>query len=113
MRIGEDNPRRPEIAALLAAHLEFTAKLSPPESVHALDLEGLRAPDITFWAAWEGPALLGCGALRELDPRHGEIKSMHTAQNHRGEGVAARLLTHIIGETRRRSYARLSLVDTI
>lgn len=82
---------------------------SPPESVHALDAEALRAPDITFWTGWQGEELLGCGALKELDAGHGEIKSMRTATAHRREGVAANLLEHIILEAQRRSYCRLSL----
>ena len=82
---------------------------SPPESVHALDLAALRKPDITFWCAWQDAALLGCGALKELDPFHGEIKSMRTASAHLRKGVATRLLAHILDEARRRSYRRLSL----
>lgn len=107
--IREDDPGGTEVAALLRAHLEMAAQHSPPESCHALDLDGLRGPDVTFWTAWDGPALLGCGALKALDPRHGEIKSMHTAAAHRGRGVGAHILTHIIAEARRRGYARLSL----
>jgi putative acetyltransferase len=82
---------------------------SPPESIHALDIESLRSPEITFWSAWEGPALLGCGALLELDPEHGEIKSMRTARQHLREGVASRMLQHILAEAELRSYTRLSL----
>ena len=109
MLIREDDLRGPEIAELLRTHLESAKQHSPPESVHALDLDGLRAPEITFWTVWGGPDLLGCGALKELDPLHGEIKSMHTAHAHRRRGVAARILTHIIAEARRRKYRRLSL----
>lgn len=109
MQIRVDDLRGPKIALLLRAHLENSAKWSPPESIHALDLDGLRAPKITFWTAWEDATLLGCGALKELDPFHGEVKSMHTAAAHRGRGVARGLLTHIQGESRRRSYRRLSL----
>jgi putative acetyltransferase len=99
----------PEIRALLEEHLENMYRLSPPESVHALDLDALRQPDITFWTAWSGPELLGCGALKELDRAHGEIKSMRTAMAHRRKGVARALVEHILAEARRRSYARLSL----
>jgi putative acetyltransferase len=109
MHIRRDDLRGGEIAALLRLHLEDAARHSPPESVHALDLERLRAPEITFWTAWDGADLLGCGALKELDPRHGEIKSMHTAARHRRRGVAGGMLRHIIGEADRRRYARLSL----
>jgi putative acetyltransferase len=108
--IREDDLRGPEIAvALLRAHLASARKHSPPESVHALDLEALRAPEITFWTLWDGSDLLGCGALKELDHLHGEIKSMHTAKAYRRRGVAARILTHIIDEARSRGYRRLSL----
>ena len=75
-------------------------------------VEGLRAPDVTFWTVWDDTddgALLGCGALRELDPSHGEIKSMRTASAHRGRGTATRLVEHVVAEARRRGYARLSL----
>jgi putative acetyltransferase len=82
---------------------------SPPESVHALDLEGLRAADVTFWSVWDGDALVGCGALKELAPDHGELKSMRTAASHLRRGVAAAVLEHIVGVARGRGYRRLSL----
>jgi len=107
--IQEDDLRSPEIAALLQAHLDHAARHSPPESIHALDLDRLRVPEITFWSVWSNGALAGCGALKELSPDHGEIKSMHTALAHRGKGVAARLLAHILDEARARSYRRVSL----
>ncbi len=109
MIIREDDLSGPEIIALLEAHLDTMALHSPPESRHALDLEGLKAPEVTFWTVWEEMALLGCGALKELDARHGEIKSMHTAAAARGRGVARRMVEHILAEARRRSYTRLSL----
>ena len=83
--------------------------ISPPESVHALDLDGLRRPEITFWTAWSGNALLGCGALKELSPDHGEVKSMRTARAHRRSGVARAMLAHIVAAARRRGYQRLRL----
>ena len=104
-----DDLRGAQIAALLREHLAEMHVHSPPESVHALDLEKLRAPDISFWTAWERDALLGCGALRELDAGSGEIKSMRTVPAHRGRGVGDALLRHIVGEARRRGYRRLSL----
>ena len=109
MQIRLDDLRGPEIRALLEEHLRNMHELSPPESVHALDLDALRHPSITFWTAWEGVSLLGCGALKELDARHGEIKSMRTAMAHRGRGVARAILERIISEARSRSYERLSL----
>lgn len=109
MNIRVDDLNGPEIAQLLHEHLQSMALHSPPESVHALDLQALRKPDITFWSAWQDDALVGCGALKELDPLHGEIKSMRTASLHLRNGVAAELLAHIIKVAERRLYRRLSL----
>lgn len=107
--IRQDDLSGPEIAALLAEHLRDMNAVSPPESKHALDLEGLRKPDITFWTLYEGDKLAGCGALKALGEGHGEVKSMRTSSAFRRRGVAARLLQHIIGEAERRRYRRLSL----
>ena len=109
MEIRVDDPRGAEIASLLREHLRSVAVHSPPESVHALDIDALCSPQITFWAAWEERELLGCGALLELDRQHGEIKSMRTAAAHLRKGVASKILEHIIEEAKRRSYTRLSL----
>ena len=109
MEIRVDDLSGPEVRSLLREHLRNMHLHSPPESVHALDIEGLRRPEVTFWSAWEGGELLGCGALKELDARHGEIKSMRTSAPHLRRGVAARLLEHMLAEARRRGYARLSL----
>ena len=109
MKIERDDLSRPEIHALLAEHLRSMQSLSPPESVHALDLDRLRRPDVTFWSAWNGPLLLGCGALRELDPKHGEIKSMRTPDALRRRGAGRAILTRLIAVARRRGYERLSL----
>jgi putative acetyltransferase len=109
MNIIVDDLKGPEIRALLQEHLDGMKLTSPPESIHALDLEALRKPDITFWTVWEDGELFGCGALKELDPLHGEVKSMRTAERHRKKGVARAVLTTIIAETKRRGYRRLSL----
>jgi putative acetyltransferase len=109
MDIRLDDLRGPEIRDLLAEHLRNMHELSPPESVHALDLEALRHPSITFWTAWSGSDLLGCGALKELERSHGEIKSMRTANSHRRSGVARAILQRILAEARARAYVRLSL----
>ena len=109
MQIIVDDLRGSAVVNLLQAHLQSLAAISPPESMHALDLDELRQPEITFWSAWEGEELLGCGALKELDARHAEIKSMRTAATHLRKGVASRLLEHIIREANRRNYHRLSL----
>jgi putative acetyltransferase len=109
MDIRRDDVRGPEIAALLQEHLRDMHRVSPPESVHALDLESLRQPDITFWTVWDAGSLAGCGALKELDPQHAEIKSMRTASSHRRQGVATQLLEHMLAEAKRRGYTRVSL----
>ena len=109
MKIETDDLTRPEIHALLNEHLQSMYELSPPESVHALDLAKLRSPDITFWTAWNGPLLVGCGALKELDRRHGEVKSMRTPNAQRRLGAGRAMLAHIIGVARSRGYERLSL----
>ena len=109
MDLRLDDLRHPTVIALLQEHLDWMHRISPPESVHALDLDALRRPDITFWTLWDGEALAGCGALRELAQGQGEVKSMRTAQTHLRRGVAARMLEHILAEARRRGYARLSL----
>ncbi len=109
MDIRLDDLSRPEVRALLEEHLANMAQLSPPESIHALDIDALRKPGITFWSAWSDGQLLGCGALKQLDPGHGEVKSMRTPLAHRRKGVARTMLAHIISEARARSYRRLSL----
>jgi putative acetyltransferase len=107
--IKVDDLSGPEIRELLQEHLANMRKISPPESTHALPLERLREPEITFWTAWENGELLGCGALKELDAQHGEIKSMRTSSRHLRKGVAQALLDYIIGEAAHRGYRRLSL----
>ncbi len=109
MQIHEDDPRKPEVSRLLNEHLDAMRSISPPESKHALDVEGLCLPEITFWTARSSNEVLGCGALLELDQTQGEIKSMRTAQAHLRKGVASMLLKHIIEDAQSRGYARLSL----
>jgi putative acetyltransferase len=99
----------PEVASLLAEHVADMRRFSPPESVHTLDLDRLRTPDLTFWSVWEGDQVLGCGALREIDPAHGELKSMRTAAVHRRRGVGSAVLDHLVGQARSRGYRRVSL----
>ena len=109
MLIRVDDLRGPQIQRLLQEHLHRMTLYSPPESIHALDVDELRRPEVTFWSAWEAGELQGCGALMELDRQHGEIKSMRTARAHLRKGVARTMLNHIIEEARRRGYVRLSL----
>ncbi len=109
LRIIVDDLSGPEVAALLTQHLVEMYDNSPEDSAHALDLDALRDPNVTLWSAWEGDELAGCGALKQLDPRHGEIKSMRTATDRTGRGIASALLNHVIAEARARNYQRLSL----
>ena len=104
-----DDLRGREIADLLREHLRCMTSVSPPESCHALDLEELRHPTVTFWTAWHGSELAGCGALQEFDPTHAEIKSMRTAYAYQRKGVASQMLRHLMQDARRRGYRRLSL----
>lgn len=109
LRIVADDLSGPEVAAFLEEHLQDMRAVSPPESRHALDLDGLRRPEVTFWTAWDDRLLAGCAALKELDARHGEVKSMRTAPRCQGRGVASQLLRHVLDEAVRRGYRRLSL----
>ena len=109
MRIEIDDLSRPEVHALLEEHLREMHEITPRESIHALDLNALRNPDVTFWSVWDDAMLVGCGALKELDRKHGEIKSMRTPTRLRRRGAARAVLAHIVEEARRRGYERLSL----
>jgi putative acetyltransferase len=109
MRVEIDDPERPDVYALLEEHLRSMYALSPPESVHALDVSRLKGPDITFWSVRDGDTLLGCGALKEIDPEHGEVKSMRTPQALRRRGAGRAVLIQILNEARLRGYKRLSL----
>ena len=109
MRIESDDLTRPPVHALLEEHLANMFALSPPESVHALDLSRLRGPDINFWTVWDGEVLLGCGALKQLTPTHGAIKSMRTPHALRRRGAGRAMLAHILSQARARGYQRLSL----
>ncbi len=110
MNIIVDDLTGPEIQSLLAEHLRFMYAISPPESVHALDLDELRQPEITFWSAWDDRGeLMGCGALKALGDGEGEIKSVNTAPHHRRKGVAKQMMDHIITIARIRGYKRLYL----
>jgi putative acetyltransferase len=109
MNIEVDDPARSDVCELLEEHLRNMHELSPRESVHALDATKLKSPDITFWTVRDGAVLLGCGALKELTPSHGEVKSMRTPLALRRRGAGRAVLAHIIAEARARGYERLSL----
>lgn len=107
--ITVDDPRRDEVRALLEQHLAFANRHSPREDVHALDVDGLLDPALTLFACRVDGDLLGVGALKELTPEHGEVKSMHTAAAARGRGIGRAMLAHLIAVARERGYRRLSL----
>lgn len=109
MDIETDDPARADVSALLAEHLADMHATSPAESVHALDVDALKVPAITFWTARRDGVLLGCGALKELDPGHAEVKSMRTTAAARGSGVGRAILQRLVVEARARDYRRLSL----
>jgi len=109
LSIRVDDLESPEMVELLADHLRALSETSPPESMHALTADELSRPDVTLWSVWDGSELTGCGALKELDAQHGEIKFMRTVASRQRKGVASTLLRHILAEAERRGYRRLSL----
>ena len=109
LQIEVDDLSRAAVRRLVGEHLSDMFAESPADSVHALDLDALRKPDVTFWTAWSGPELLACGALKELNPREGELKTMRTSAAARGRGVGAGVLAHLVDEAVARGYERVSL----
>lgn len=109
LRIGPGDLADPRIVALLEEHVGQFRAITPPGSSHALDLSGLQIPDIRFFVAWQGEDLMGMGALKRLDPTHGEVKSMRTVTSAQRRGVASAMLRHIIAEARGWGLQRLSL----
>ncbi|RRO17373.1 GNAT family N-acetyltransferase [Saccharopolyspora rhizosphaerae] len=109
MRIVVDDLTGPEIEAFLQGHISEMRAVSPPGSTHALELKSLRRPGVTFWSAREGGVVLGCGAIKEIDLEHAEVKSMRTDPSHKNRGIASQLLNHIIAESKLMGYTRLSL----
>lgn len=109
LTISEDDLSGVEIQALLERHAAGMADASPPGTCHFFDLDALKAASVTVWSVWDGDDLAGCGAIHELDPRHGELKSMRTHDEHLGKGVGRSMLDHLIAVARQRGYERLSL----
>ena len=109
MEIKVDSLQSREIVSFLEEHIAEMKSVSPPQSKHALDLKGLKKPEITFWTVWDDNNLVGCGAVKELNAKHAEIKSMRTKAACRGKGIASMLLQHILQEAKSRGYRRLSL----
>lgn len=108
-RIVEDDLTDQQVVGLLRFHLDEMHRWSPPESVHAMPVERLRAPDVTFYSAWDGASLASVGALRELGGERGELKSMRAAPAHRGKGAGKAMLAHLLAEAQRRGYRWLGL----
>jgi len=109
MEIREGNLNHPAVIELLEEHLASMEPTAPPESRHALDLDGLRGPDITFWSLWDGSRLAGIGATKYLNEDHSEVKSMKTAPAYLRKGIASKILAHMIQDAKERGYSRISL----
>lgn len=109
LTIVVDDLSGPQIAGFLQAHVRQMRAISPPESKHALDLDDLRRPEVTFWSALDGGVVVGCGAIKRLDARHAELKSMRTDPARKRGGIASALLEHILAEAARMGFTRLSL----
>lgn len=109
MRIIEDDLTQPAVRALLEEHMASMLANSPKDSCHFLDVDGLRAPDVTFWTAWIGDDLAGCGALKRHDAALGEVKSMRTHGDFLRRGVAAAILSHLLAEARAIGLRQISL----
>jgi putative acetyltransferase len=109
MRIARGDLGDPRVVDLLQIHLTSARAATAPGSAHALDLDGLRSPDISFWTIWDDDTLLGIGALKRLAADHGEVKSMHTVQSMRRRGAGSAMLRHIIATARASGMSRLSL----
>ena len=107
--IAPEDPRSDDVRALLESHLTLMRATTPPEDVHALDIDGLCSPSISFFGYRTGAELLAVGALRQLDGEHGELKSMHTSAAARGRGIGAAMVTHLLGVARAKGLSRVSL----
>ncbi|WP_021599868.1 GNAT family N-acetyltransferase [Actinomadura welshii] len=109
MEIVVDDLSGAEIGAFLREHVEEMRAITPLESKHALDLDGLRKPEVTFWSVLDGGAVVGCGAIKRLDVEHAELKSMRTSTARKRGGIGSLLLEHILREARVMGFARVSL----
>ena len=107
--IDVDDPRRDDVRALLERHLAFARAVTPPEDVHALELDGLLDPSVTFFSLRDDGRLLGVGAIKQLDPDHAELKSMHTAEEARRRGVGRAIVDHLLAVAAERGVSRVSL----
>lgn len=107
VRLGDFEDAR--VVDLLREHLAGMHASSPPGSVYALDLSGLKHPLVSFYTVWDGDELLGCGALKHVDPTTAELKSMRTTARHLRRGAGAFMLEHLLRLARARGYARVCL----
>jgi putative acetyltransferase len=107
--IGVDDPNAEDVRALLRRHMEFARDNTPPEDVHALEVDQLVGPGVTFYSYRRDGELLAVGALKQLDGRHAELKSMHTAAEARRSGVGRAMVEHLIGVARDHGFRRVSL----
>jgi putative acetyltransferase len=107
--IAPDDPRAADVRSLLERHMAFANEHSPPEDVHALDVDGLLDPDVTFFSFRASGELVGVGAIKQLDAEHAELKSMHTAESARGRGVGTAMVEHLLGVARSRGVRRVSI----
>jgi putative acetyltransferase len=109
MEIVVDDLSGAEIAAFLQEHVEEMRAITPLESKHALDLDALRKPEVTFWSVLDGGSVVGCGAVKRLDVEHAELKSMRTTSARKRSGIGSLLLEHVLGEARVMGFTRVSL----
>ena len=109
LHIAADDPTADDVRAVLARHLAFAHEVTPPEGVHALGVDGLAGPDITFFSARIDGRVVGVGALKELDATHAELKSLHTVEEARGRGIGRALVAHLVTVAAERGYRRVSL----
>ncbi len=107
--ISIEDPRAEDVRELLERHLAFAKSHTPPEDVHALEIDGLLDPAVTVFGFRLDGELLGVGALKRLDGRHAELKSMHTAEAARGRGIGRAMVDHLIGVARELGFRRVSL----
>ena len=107
--ISLDDPRAPDVRRLLEVHLRFARAQTPPEDAHAMDVDELLDPAVSFFSLRRDGALIAVGALKRLDSQHAEVKSMHTVSNERGRGAGRRMLGHLIAVARAEGCRRVSL----
>jgi putative acetyltransferase len=107
--IAADDPRNDDVRTLLDRHLAFAREVTPPDHVHAMDVDDLVDPAVTFFSVRRDGVLLGVGALKRLDESHAEVKSMHTSESARGEGVGRAMVGHLLAVAADRGYQRVSL----